>query len=106
MDHRTSEETIKKRQGTYVTETGNIRKKRTTAGWEILVQWKDNTHDWIKLKDLKESYPVELMEYATRKKIDEEPAFAWWVPHVCRKSKQILQKVKSKYLECTHKYGI
>jgi hypothetical protein len=31
------------------------------------------------LKDLKESNPVEVAEYAVANKIDDEPAFAWWV---------------------------
>jgi hypothetical protein len=59
------------------------------------------------MKDLKESYPVELASYATGQKIDDQPAFAWWVPYVLTTSGiRILQKVKSKYWSRTHKYGI
>ena len=39
-------------------------------------------------------------------KIDDEPAFAWWVPYTIRKTKQIISKLKSKYWERTHKYGM
>jgi hypothetical protein len=39
-------------------------------------------------------------------KIDDEPAFAWWVPYVNRKKKIILSKIKSKYWQRTHKYRI
>ena len=38
--------------------------------------------------------------------IHEEPAFAWWVPHVEKKKKIIISKLKSKYWQRTHKYGI
>ena len=61
-----------------------------------MVEWRDGSYDWVALKDLKESYPVELAKYAQERKIDDEPAFAWWVPHVIRKQKRILQKIKSK----------
>jgi hypothetical protein len=73
-----------------------------------LVEWRDGgSYDWVALKDLKESYPVELAKYAQERKIDDEPAFAWcWVPHVIRIQKRILQKIKSKYWSRTHKYGI
>ena len=69
----------------------------TTQGWELLVQWKDGSVSWEKLKDLKESNPVEVAEYAVANRIVEEPAFAWWVPHTLRKRNRIISKVKSQY---------
>ena len=53
-------------------------------GWKLLVSWKDNSTDWIPLKDLMELSPVEVVEYAVANKIAEEPAFAWWVRDVLR----------------------
>jgi len=44
--------------------------------------WKDGLNDWVKLCDMKESYPVEVAEYAVNNKIASEAAFSWWVPHV------------------------
>ena len=106
-DHRTTHEAISKAQGTYTNAYGIERRKATTRGWELLVEWRDGSSDcWVALKDLKESYPVELALYATSHKIDDEPAFAWWVPYVLKKQKRILQKVKTKYWSRTHKYGI
>jgi hypothetical protein len=78
----------------------------TACGWELLVEWKDGSSDWVALEDLKEFHPVELAAYATNREIQDEPAFAWWVPHVLKKQKRILQKIKSKYWSRTHKYGI
>jgi hypothetical protein len=106
IDHRVNEDAIPKSQGTYVNPYGVRRQKQTTRGWEVLIQWKDGSTDWIALKDFKESYPVELALYATDRDIQDEPAFAWWVPYVLKKQKRILQKVKSKYWSRTHKYGI
>ena len=61
---------------------------------------------WVALKDMKESYPVQLAEYATQARIAGEPAFACWVPHTLRKRNRIIAKIKSKYWVRTHKFGI
>ncbi|KAI2503175.1 Reverse transcriptase (RNA-dependent DNA polymerase) [Fragilaria crotonensis] len=107
LDHRTTSEAIPKSQGTYVNHYGVKRQKQTTRGWELLIQWKDGSADWVTLKDFKESYPVELALYAVDQGTDDEPAFAWWVSYVLKNQKRILQKVKakSKYWSRTHKYG-
>ena len=57
-------------------------------------------------KDLKESNPVEVAEYAMANCIVEEPTFTWWVPHTLRKQNWIISKVKSRYWQMTHKFGI
>ena len=105
-DHRRLKNAIPQSQGTYKTRSGNERKKRTTRGWEVHVRWKDGSGDWIALKNIKESYPVQLAEYAVSNNLDKEPAFAWWVPFTLRKRKAIIEKIKSKYWQKTHKYGI
>ena len=52
------------------------------------------------------SYPVQVADYALANQIDDKPAFAWWVPDVFKKCEWILSKVKTKYWQCTHKFGI
>ena len=61
---------------------------------------------WEKLKDLKASNPIEVAEYAVANRIAEEPAFVWWVSHVIKKRNRIISKVKPKYWQTTHKFGI
>jgi hypothetical protein len=90
----------------YVDPNGRTSRRMTTKGWKLLVEWKDGTTDWLPHKDLKESYPVQVAEYAVTNKIAEQPAFAWWVPHGFRKRELIIQKVKTWYWKCTHKYGV
>jgi hypothetical protein len=57
---------------------------------------------------MKESYPVQLAEYADHARIAEGPAFAcWWVPYTLRKcNRMIIANVKSKYWIRTDKIGI
>ena len=67
---------------------------------------KNGGTDWVALKDIKESYPVQVAEYAVSTHISEEPAFAWWAPSVLKKCNRIIAKTKSKYWLKTHKFGI
>ena len=54
IDHRAFKgTTIPKNEGTYKSNSGQERKKRTTRGWEICVEWKDGSSDWIAHKNLK-----------------------------------------------------
>ena len=105
-DHRCTNEAIPKEKGFHINSNGTKRKIMTTKGWELLVTWKDGSTNWIALKDLKNAYPIELAEYAINNKIQNEPAFAWWVPYTIKKRKAIISKVKSKYWQRTHKYGL
>ena len=60
----------------------------------------------MNLKDLKESIPIEVADYAVANRIVEEPAFKWWVTHMIRKRNRIISKVKSRYWQTMHKFGI
>jgi hypothetical protein len=59
------------------------------------------------LKDLKESNPVEVAEYAVANKIDDEPAFAWWVRDVLKRRERVVKKLKTrKVWQEKMKFGI
>ena len=105
-DHRTDGSEVKQQDAYITTRNGNKRRRETTKGWEILVQWKDGSSTWVTLKDMKNSYPIELAEYATQRRVAGEAAFAWWVPHAMRKRNRIIGKIKSKYWVRTHKFGV
>ena len=96
-DHRILECAIPTSKGTYLTKQGAKRRKRTTRGWNLLVRWKDGSSNWISLKDLKVSYPIEVMEYAIKNGIQDEPVFAWWIPYVKKKTAAIISKATTKY---------
>ena len=64
-------------QDTFVTTTsGTQRRVIRTKGWEVNLKWKDGSTTWNKLKDIKDSYPVQLAEYAVENRVSEELAFA------------------------------
>jgi hypothetical protein len=89
-----------------VTPRGQKRMRKTTQGWKLLIQWAGGSESWIALKDMKESHPVEVAEFARARGIHDEPAFSWWVPYVIRKRDVILSKLKARIRKTTHKYGI
>ena len=106
IDHRTDGSEVKQQDAFIHTRSGTQRRKETTKGWEILVQWKDGSSTWVTLKDMKNSYPVQLAEYATQRRLAGEPAFAWWIQHVLNKRNRIISKLKAKYWVRTHKFGV
>jgi hypothetical protein len=67
--------------------------------------WRDGKEPWVKLIELKESFPVEVAEYAERNGIIEEPAFDWWAKYTLKKRDCIIAAVKAKKNKKTHKYG-
>ncbi len=88
------------------TKSGTRRLRQTTVGWKFLVEWANSSRQWIDLKLLKESNPVQVAEYATACNIAEESAFAWWVPYVLRKRDVIVSAINSWVKQTSHKYGI
>ena len=106
IDHRTNGSHVLQQDKYITTSSGTRRRQETMVGWELLAQWKDGSMNWIALKDIKESYPVQVAEYAIRARISMEPAFAWWVPCTLKNGNRIFAKVKSKYWMRTHKFRI
>ena len=106
VDHRTTGDELQDADAFILSSNGGKRRRETTKGWEILLQWKDGSTTWETLKDVKECYPVQLAEYSMQKQISDKPVFAWWVSYVLKKKARIISKVKSKYWTRTHKFGI
>ena len=65
-------------------KNGKQHRRKTTKGWELKIEWADNSCSWMPLVDIKEAVPVKVAEYAKANKIDTEPAFAWWVPYILK----------------------
>ena len=77
-----------------------------TAGWALLICWKDQSESWAKLSDLKEFHLVETAEFAKAPEIDNEPAFTWWTPYILKKCNAIIASIKHHIRKATHKYGV
>ena len=73
---------------------------------EVIVQWKYGSTTWEILKDMKNSYPLQMDKYAVHHHIAGEPAFAWWIHNVLANRNHIIVKLNSKYWVRTHKFGV
>ena len=56
------------------TSNGNKRRRETTKGWEVWIQYKDGSSTWNQVQDIKESFPAQLAEYAVINQIADELA--------------------------------
>ena len=96
IDHHKDGHALSKDNRYLVTKSGQWKRKCTTQGWDHLCELGDGMTIWILLKDLKESMPVQVVEYAIANRIAKEPAYAWWVCNVLRQCDHIIvSKVKS-----------
>lgn len=105
IGHKSDGHALSNADGSYYNK-GQLRPKKTLAGWKIHVEFTDGLTAWLPLRDVKESNPIELAEYAIQSRIDDEPAFKWWVALAMRKRDRMIYKVKKKYWRTTHKFGI
>jgi hypothetical protein len=107
IGHRKIEDEAMSDEDFTALETGqNPLHARTTKGWDICIQWCDGSSSWHPLSEIKNSFPVQLAEYAKHNDLQDEPAFRWWLKHTLRRKKYLLKAVKSRYSKRTHKFGI
>ena len=59
---------------------------------------------WHPLKELKESYPIEVAEFVVARGVDKMPVFAWWMSCTLKKRDSIIASVRSRITRTTYKY--
>jgi len=84
-------------EGWITTSSGQRRKRITTAGWHLLIEWQDGSTNWVPLSLVKQSNPVEAAQYAVLHHLENEPAFHWWVKETIKKATRWVSKIKTKY---------
>ena len=70
------------------------------------IEWIDGTSSWIPLADIKEANPIEVAQYAISMNIHNEPAFAWWTPHVIKKRDRIIKQIIHRVPKKNMKFGV
>jgi hypothetical protein len=108
IDHEKDPSALSQDDITFSNTSGscNPSKKITTKGWKFQCLWADGSSSWEHMRNLNDANPIELAEYAQAYGLLHEPAFAWWAKDVLDRRKRIIQKVKSRYWQRTHKFGI
>ena len=65
-DHLKDDTALNVAQASFTTSAGNPVSKKTTRGWHILVEWRDDSMSWHKLADIKESTGKALTNLESR----------------------------------------
>ena len=71
LEYTKDDSAIDKKDLYFKTRSGTKRMRKTTCGWKFLVLWKDGSETWVPLKDMKESHPIEIAEFAKSRGIDK-----------------------------------
>ena len=80
LEHSKDNREIEKKDKYFVTKRGRWSMHQITVGYKFNIKWRDGTTMWVSLKDLKESNQIKVAEYVIACDIQDEPAFAWWLP--------------------------
>ena len=106
IDYRITPETVPKSRG-WTTLPSSVKKRKvTTNGFKLEVEFVDGSSSWVPLKDLKESNPIETAEFVVSRFIQDELTFAWWVTHVLLKRTTIIKQVHARTSKRGTKFGI
>jgi hypothetical protein len=62
VDHKRDSTAVEHADKYIYTKSGTRRLKKTTAGWKLLIAWKDGSEQWIPLSIMKESNPVDVAD--------------------------------------------
>jgi hypothetical protein len=106
LSHRKTAHAVTKENMWSIAANGSHHMKRTTAGWEVCVKWKNGSTSWESLANIKNSYPIQLADYAVLNKINDEPAFAWRIPQHLQNRTRILKATKRRCKRRNTKFGI
>ena len=61
LEYRKDKAALAKENAFVTTKRGQRKLRKTTIGWHFKVLWKDGSSQWVPLKQLKESNPVEVI---------------------------------------------
>ena len=92
-EHSRYDSAITKVNGFIKYSNGNLHQNSTDNVWKLLVECKYGLVDWVTLKELKQSNPVQLAEYAMSNEISDEPKFSWWIKETLSCWDRIISKI-------------
>ncbi len=105
IGHRKGKNAVDKKDQFRIVNGRNV-KKRTTAGWDIEVEWEDGTTSWLPMKQVKATNQVELAEYAVNNEIEDEAAFNWWVKDTLQTRKRLIKLSQRRQVKTGYKFGV
>ena len=71
--HCKDDSSIKNTDGFLTSKSGKLHAEKTTRGWTLHLEWNYGSVDLVTLKDIKQTNPIDLVEYTIENQIQEEP---------------------------------
>ena len=106
ISHMKDEDAIDSSDGWITTKSGQRRMIKSTAGWFLKVEFDDGSTQWVSLKALKETNPVDVAEYAVANNIADEVAFRYWVPYTLNQREKVISSISHRVRKTKSKFGI
>ena len=96
MGYRKLDSAVEKKDVINVGHNGYSHKLMTTKVYEFLVLWKDGSINWIPLKDIYSSNPLETTKFSFVCQLQDKPEFSWWVSNILKTRSHIIKNIKSR----------
>ena len=106
LDHGNSINSKSETRNYIITKSEQKRERKSTTGWRILLRWNDGGEQWVTLRRMKETYPVQIAQYAASRGLLYKSAFYWWAPYALKKRDTVISLIRTIANKATHKYGI
>ena len=103
------------KDGSICNRKGERVLKKTTRGVDLLCAIKSGQNkdgpdrirnSWQPLKELKESYLLQVAEFTVARGVFKMPTFAWWMNSTLKKKDNSIVSARQRIAKTTHKYGI
>ena len=78
-----------------ITKSGQCCMRKSTVGWDLLIDCKDVSKKWIPLLVMRESNPIEVDEFTSPHSIYDGPVSTWWFPYTLQKRDEIISAVNA-----------
>ena len=106
LDHKSDEKAVPMSEKYFTIKQGRSNMRQSTMGWSFQIKRNNGSTEWVALKYLKETNPVDAYKYANARGIEKNPDFAWWIPYTLHKRDVITLAVSSRVQKCSQKYEI
>ena len=90
----------------FLTKKCRRKMRKSTMGWSFQIKWKSGSTEWVPLKDLKETNPVDVSKYVTACGVEKETVFVWWATYILCKRDVIMLVISLRLRKCSQKYGM
>ena len=77
LDHKRDGIVLLMSENYFTTKQGRRKMRQSNLGWSFHIKCNNGSTEWVALKYLKETNPVDFVKYSTARGIKQDTAFTW-----------------------------